>query len=58
MPEDEVLEADFSLAEDAGMGSHWCAGVGLDGSRGGAFMMLFGIDATGCECSTSLCMSI
>ena len=53
VPVEEVFEADFSLAEVAGTGSHWCAGVGFDGSRGGAFMMFLGMDATGAECRTS-----
>ena len=56
VPLEEVLDADLSLAEDAGTGNHWCAGVGLEGSSGGAFIMLLGIDATGAECKTSLCI--
>ena len=51
---EEVLDADLSFAEEDGTGSHWCAGVGFDGFRGGAFKLLFGIEATGCEFNTSL----
>ena len=47
MPDAEVFDADFSLAEVDGIGSHWWAGVGFEGSRGGAFRLLFGIEATG-----------
>lgn len=54
VPVDDVLDTDRSLAEVDGTGSHLWAGVGLEGSRGGARMMFFGIDATGCECKTSL----
>ena len=46
-------EAERSLAEAAGIGSHWWAGVGFAGSKGGAFMLLFGIVATGAEWRTS-----
>lgn len=54
VPVEDVLETERSLAEAEGTGSHWCAGVGLDESSGGAFMILLGIDATGWECKTSL----
>ena len=54
MPIEDVRETDRSLAEVDGTGNHWWAGEGLEGSSGGAFMMFFGIDATGCECKTSL----
>lgn len=47
VPDADVFEADLSFAEVAGMGSHWCPGVGFEESSGGAFKMLFGIDATG-----------
>jgi len=47
VPVAEVFDDVFNLADEAGTGSHWWAGVGFDGSRGGAFMMFFGIDATG-----------
>lgn len=47
MPDAEVLEDDLSRAEDEGTGSHWWAGVGFEGSRGGAFILLFGTEATG-----------
>lgn len=53
VPVAEVFDDVFSLAEEAGTGSHWCAGVGLVVSSGGAFIILLGIDATGGECSTS-----
>jgi len=53
VPLEEVLDADFSFADDEGTGSQLWAGVGLEGSSGGAFILLFGIDATGCECNTS-----
>ena len=55
MPVAEVLDAVFNLADEAGIGSHWCPGVGFDGSRGGAFMILLGTDDIGYECSTSFC---
>jgi hypothetical protein len=58
MPVSDVAEEDFNFAEDEGTGSHAWAGVGLAGSRGGAFRLLFGIDETGCECKTSLCRRI
>ena len=54
VPLEEVLDVDFSFADDEGTGSQLCAAVGWEGSRGGAFMLLFGMDATGCECNTSL----
>jgi len=47
VPVADVLDAVLSLAEAAGTGSHSCPGVGFEGSSGGAFVMLFGIDATG-----------
>lgn len=47
MPDAEVLDADLSRAEEEGIGSHWWAGVGFEGSRGGAFILLLGIEATG-----------
>ena len=47
VPEDDVLEPDFSLADVEGIGSQLCAGVGADGFKGGAFILLFGMDATG-----------
>lgn len=53
MPVDDVLETDRSLADVDGIGSHWWAGVGLEGSSGGALIIFFGIEATGCECRTS-----
>jgi len=43
----EVVPADFSLAEDEGTGSHWCAEVGLAGSNGGAFRLFLGTEAIG-----------
>ena len=49
VPLDEVKELDLSFAVVDGTGSHWWAGVGCAGSRGGAFMLLFGIVATGAE---------
>jgi len=48
-----VLEAAFNFAEDAGTGRKTWAGVGFAGSRGGAFILDFGIDAMGWEWSTS-----
>jgi hypothetical protein len=48
-----VVEAALSLAEDAGIGSQAWAGEGLAGSRGGAFITDFGMEAIGCECNTS-----
>ena len=53
VPDEDVLEVDRSLADDEGTGSHWCAGVGFEGSRGGAFILFFGIVTTGAECKTS-----
>lgn len=40
-------EVDFSFAELAGTGRKACAGVGLAGSSGGAFMLDLGIEAIG-----------
>ena len=53
MPVDDVFEADLSFAVDAGTGSHWCAVVGFEGSNGGAFILLLGMDMTGAEWRTS-----
>jgi len=39
--------AALSLAEEAGIGRKACAGEGLAGSKGGAFMLDFGMDAMG-----------
>ena len=47
VPDEDVRDCDLSLADGLGMGSHWWAGVGFEGSKGGAFMLLLGIDATG-----------
>ena len=44
---------DLSLADDAGIGRKACAGEGLAGSSGGAFILDFGMDAIGWECRTS-----
>lgn len=48
-------EAAFSFADEAGTGSQACAGEGLAGSRGGAFMLDLGMEEIGGECSTSFC---
>lgn len=48
-----VLDADFSFADTDGIGSHWWAVVGCDGSSGGALMLLLGIDWTVAEFMTS-----
>lgn len=45
----DVVDAAFSFADDVGTGRYACAGEGLAGSRGGAFMLDFGIDAIGWE---------
>lgn len=50
----ELTEPDLSFALWLGTGSHWCPSVGLAGSKGGALRLFLGIEATGCECSTSL----
>jgi hypothetical protein len=47
VPLSEVVEEDFILAEEAGTGSQACAGVGLAGSSGGAFKLLFGMEEIG-----------
>jgi len=52
------VDADFSFADAVGIGKKAWAGKGLAGSRGGAFRMVFGIDAIGCECSTSFSSSL
>ena len=52
------MEFDLSFADVDGTGSHWCAGVGFAGSSGGAFMLLLGIEATGCEWRTSFFKTI
>ena len=52
------VDADLSLADDAGIGRKAWAGEGLAGSRGGAFKVDFGIDATGWECRTSFLKSL
>ena len=49
----DVVPDDLSLAELAGTGSHWCPGVGLAGSRGGALRLFLGTDETGGAWSTS-----
>ena len=43
----------LSLADVAGTGRNACAGEGLAGSRGGVFILDFGIDEVGWECRTS-----
>jgi hypothetical protein len=48
---EELTEPDRSFALWLGTGSHWCASVGFAGSRGGAFKLFFGMEATGCECA-------
>lgn len=47
VPLEETFDVDLNFADDDGTGSHWCAGVGFEGSRGGAFMLLLGMEATG-----------
>jgi hypothetical protein len=55
VPLEEVIDADLSFADAEGMGSQLWPGVGFEGSRGGALRLFLGMDATGCECNTSLC---
>jgi len=43
----DVVAEDFSFAELEGTGSQLCAGVGFAGSRGGAFRLFLGTEATG-----------
>jgi hypothetical protein len=52
----DVLVADFSFAEDEGIGSQLWAGVGFAGSSGGALRLFFGTEDIGYECNTSCFM--
>lgn len=45
--DNELPLAERSLADAEGIGRNWCPGEGLAGSRGGAFRLFLGIDATG-----------
>ena len=53
VPDPEAIELDRSLAELLGTNRYWWPFEGLAGSNGGALRLFFGIDATGCEWTTS-----
>jgi hypothetical protein len=55
VPDADVPDDDFNLADAGGRGSHACPGLGFAGSKGGALRMFFGMEVTGCELTTSVC---